>query len=90
MSNLTVNSRSEAKKFDIKQWAIYFIMLGIFIVFAIFLRDRGFLSLVNLMNIFRQTAIISIMAVGFTFMLASGEFDLSIGSTVALSALVGA
>ncbi|UCB44587.1 MAG: ABC transporter permease [Spirochaetota bacterium] len=90
MSNLTVNGRSEAKKFDIKQWAIYFIMLGIFIVFAIFLRERGFLSLVNLMNIFRQTAIISIMAVGFTFMLASGEFDLSIGSTVALSALVGA
>jgi ribose transport system permease protein len=30
------------------------------------------------------------MAVGFTFMLASGEFDLSIGSTVALSSLVGA
>ncbi|MFC2145457.1 ABC transporter permease, partial [Actinomycetota bacterium] len=44
----------------------------------------------NIMNIFRQTAMISIMAVGFTFLLASGEFDLSIGSTVALSALVGA
>jgi ribose transport system permease protein len=80
----------QAHKFKIRDNAIYFIMLGIFIVFAIFLRDRGFLSLVNLMNIFRQTAIISIMAVGFTFMLASAEFDLSIGSTVALSALVGA
>jgi ribose transport system permease protein len=80
----------EAHKFKIKDYAIYFIMLGIFIVFAIFLRERGFLSLINLMNIFRQTAIISIMAVGFTFMLASAEFDLSIGSTVALSALVGA
>ncbi len=80
----------EASKFKIKDYAIYFIMLGIFIVFAIFLRERGFLSIVNVMNIFRQTAIISIMAVGFTFMLASAEFDLSIGSTVALSALVGA
>jgi ribose transport system permease protein len=78
------------RKFKIKDYAIFFILLGIFIVFAFFLRDRGFLSLVNLMNIFRQTAIISIMAVGFTFMLASGEFDLSIGSTVALAALVGA
>jgi ribose transport system permease protein len=77
-------------RFNVKDYAIYLIMLGIFIVFAIFLRERGFLSMVNLMNIFRQTAIISIMAVGFTFMLASGEFDLSIGSTVALSALVGA
>jgi len=77
------------KRFAIKDYAIYLIMLGIFIVFAVFLRERGFLSVVNLMNIFRQTAIISIMAVGFTFMLASAEFDLSIGSTVALSSLVG-
>lgn len=80
----------EARKIKIEDYAIYLIMLGIFIFFAIFLRERGFLSLVNLMNIFRQTAIISIMAVGFTFMLASGEFDLSIGSTVAMSSLVGA
>jgi len=90
MSNRSENGRLEAQKFNIKEWAIYFIMLGIFIVFAVFLRERGFLSVVNLMNIFRQTAIISIMAVGFTFILASGEFDLSIGSTIALSALVGA
>ena len=81
---------SRMKRVAIKDYAIYLIMLGIFIVFAVFLRERGFLSVVNLMNIFRQTAIISIMAVGFTFMLASAEFDLSIGSTVALSSLVGA
>jgi len=74
----------------IRENAIYFIVVGIFIIFAIFLRDKGFLSAVNLMNIFRQTAMISIMAVGFTFLLASGEFDLSVGSTVALCALIGA
>jgi len=74
----------------IRENAIYFIMVGIFIIFAIFLRDKGFLSAVNIMNIFRQTAMISIMAVGFTFLLASGEFDLSVGSTVALCALIGA
>ncbi len=70
--------------------AIYFILVGIFIVFAIFLRDKGFLSGVNIMNIFRQTAIISILAIGFTFLIASGEFDLSIGSTVAMCALIAA
>ena len=74
----------------LRDYAIYFIMVGIFIVFAIFLRDKGFLSGVNIMNIFRQTAVISILAIGFTYLLASGEFDLSIGSTVALCALVGA
>lgn len=74
----------------LKGFTIYFIVVGIFIIFAIFLRDKGFLTLINLMNIFRQTAMISIMAVGFTLLLASGEIDLSIGAVVALSALVGA
>jgi ribose transport system permease protein len=90
MSIAAENGREKISGFKIKDFAIYLIMAGIFVVFAIFLRNRGFLSVVNLMNIFRQTAIISIMAVGFTFMLASGEFDLSIGSTIALSALVSA
>jgi ribose transport system permease protein len=70
--------------------AIYFIVVGIFIIFAKFLWNKGFLSFTNIMNIFRQTAPISILAIGFTYLLASGEFDLSIGSTVALGALVGA
>ncbi|MHB8277630.1 MAG: ABC transporter permease [Candidatus Humimicrobiaceae bacterium] len=74
----------------IKENAIYFIMLGVFIVFSILLRDKGFLSSSNMMNILRQTAIISIMAVGFTFVLACGEFDLSIGSTIAMCSLLGA
>lgn len=74
----------------LRDYAIYLIVVGIFIFFTIFLRDKGFLSGVNIMNIFRQTAVITILAVGFTFLLASGEFDLSFGSTTALCALVGA
>jgi ribose transport system permease protein len=69
--------------------AIYLIMVGIFIIFAILLKDKGFLSSTNMMNILRQTAIISIMAVGFTFVLACGEFDLSVGSTIAMCAILG-
>lgn len=90
MSEVVRVEKTQRKTIKIKENAIYFITIGIFIFFAIFLNQRGFLSVMNLMNIFRQTAIISIMAVGFTFMLASGEFDLSIGSITALSALVGA
>lgn len=73
----------------IKENAIYLVTIGIFILFAIFLRDKGFLTSVNIMNIFRQTAMISIMSVGFTFVLACGEFDLSVGSVVALGAVIG-
>jgi len=75
------------------QWrhhVIYFIFVGIILLFSILLFDRGFLSAENLMNIARQTAMISIMAVGMTFVLAAGEIDLSFGSVVALSSIITA
>jgi len=58
--------------------------------FAVALRDQGFLTPNNLLNVVRQTTPITIMAVGLTFTLAAGEIDLSIGSVVALAALVAA
>jgi len=42
------------------------------------------------MNILRQTAMVSVMAVGMTYTICAGEIDLSIGGVVALSALVTA
>jgi ribose transport system permease protein len=89
VKQLTSSKKSVAAT-KVRENAIYFIMLGIFIIFAIFLRDKGFLSAVNIMNIFRQTAMISIMSVGMAFLLTSAQFDLSVGSTVALTALIGA
>lgn len=58
--------------------------------FSITLHEKGFLDGDNLLNILRQTTMVSIMAMGMAFCLSAGEIDLSIGSTVALSALVGA
>jgi ribose transport system permease protein len=69
---------------------VYLAFLIILVVFAIILSDRGFLTVGNLTTIVRQTAPITVMAVGLTFTLSAGEIDLSIGSTVALSATIGA
>lgn len=68
---------------------VYFVFMAIFIFFSIVLRDN-FLSYINLMNIARQTAMLSILAIGMTFALSSGEIDLSIDSIMALSAMVTA
>jgi ribose transport system permease protein len=68
---------------------VYVVFIAILILFSIILRGN-FLSVANLMNIARQTAIISIMAITMTFALSSGEIDLSIGSIVGLSACVTA
>ena len=73
-----------------REYVIYYTFLGIFIFFSIFLFNKGFFSFDNLLNIARQTAMISIMAVGMTFVLTAGEIDLSFGAIVALSAIIAA
>ena len=70
------------------QYVIYVGFLAIFVAFAIVLRDDGFLSTFNLFNIVQQAAPITVMAVGMVFVLTSGEIDLSIGSIVAVAALL--
>lgn len=69
---------------------IYVGFVAIFAFFAVTLRDSGFLTIDNQLNILRQTAFVSVMAFGTTFALSAGEIDLSIGSVVALSAMVTA
>ena len=67
---------------------VYLGFLAVVVFFAVVLQDRGFLTADNFANIARQTAMVSIMAFGMTFVLSAGEIDLSIGSIVALSAMV--
>lgn len=70
-------------------WQNYVVYIGFVVVFAFFAVTQSayFLSASNLQNIVIQTAPITVMAVGTVLVLASGEIDLSIGSTVALAAL---
>jgi ribose transport system permease protein len=76
--------------FDVRNYVVYLSFLVILAFFSVVLFDRGFLSTDNFMNILRQTAMVSVMAIGMAFALSAGEIDLSIGSTVALAALVAA
>ena len=50
------------------------------------LTDR-FLSPLNLTNILVQSSIMAVIAMGMTFVIIGGGFDLSVGSTAALSGL---
>ena len=79
-----------AKKFDYNKYIVYISFITVLVVFSIILRDRGFLSYGNIMNILRQTAMISVAAVGMTFAISAGLIDLSTGSVVAMSALTTA
>jgi len=81
---------SRLRGVDWRSYAIYIGFAVVFLLFAIFLADDGFLSGTNLLNIFRQTAIISVMAVAMTFVIASAQIDLSVGSVAGLSSVAAA
>jgi ribose transport system permease protein len=73
-----------------RQNIIYLGFIAIFIFFAITLHGKGFLEPTNLLNIVRQTAMISIMAVAMTFVLSAGEIDLSVGAVAGLASITTA
>jgi ribose transport system permease protein len=75
---------------DPGRYMIYLAFLLILAVFSGVLRNDGFLTAENLLNIAQETTPVTIMAIGMVFVLTLGEIDLSIGSVVALSALVSA
>src|SRR6516164_7821119 len=47
-----------------------------------------FLSPLNLTNILVQSSIMAVIAMGMTFVIIGGGFDLSVGSTVALAGCI--
>lgn len=70
------------------QFGIFAILVVTMIV-ASFLSD-AFLSSQNLMNIVRQSAVITIIAIGAQMVLISGEVDLSPGSVAAFAGCISA
>ncbi|MDB5622248.1 MAG: transporter permease [Devosia sp.] len=93
MSSVTASVspvRRLLSRLNLQQYVVYFGFIAIFLFFAVVLRDSGFLTQRNLVNIILQTAPATIMAIGLVFVLSAGEIDLSFGSTVAVSALCAA
>ena len=74
-------------RFDLTKNIVYIAFFVAVIFFAITLGDR-FISMTNILNITRQTAMISIIAVTMTFVISTGQIDLSIGSVAALASLI--
>ncbi len=70
-----------------RQNIIYIGFVVIFLIFAVTLSDKGFLNPNNLLNIVRQTAMIAVMAIAMTFVLSSGEIDLSVGAVAGLASV---
>lgn len=72
------------KRFSLKKYGMMsaFIIISLIISFI----TPNFLSPRNILNILRQSSIIGIMAIGTTFVIIGGGFDISVGSLLGLTA----
>jgi len=67
------------------------ILLGLFVLMIVFAAlSPSFLTATNLTNILIQTGTNAVIAAGMTFVILTGGIDLSIGSLLALSSVIGA
>ena len=90
LSRLGRRFASKPEHLAFGDYLVYVAVVLVFVGFAITLEDRGFLTSFNLENIVRQAVPIAIMAMATVFVLSAGEIDLSLGSVIALAALVSA
>ena len=83
----TLRPSAALPKVQLQNYVVYIFFAVVLGFFAITIGDKGFLTVMNLFNIARTTAMITVIAVAMTFVISAGELDLSVGSIAALSAL---
>src|SRR5258708_10121993 len=72
----------------IKRFIPFASLIALCVIIAVL--EPKFLSTGNLGSVARQTAVITIMAMGMTMVMGSGGIDLSVGSVMALAGVAGA
>lgn len=72
-----------------RQYQIVLILIGLVALMAV-LTDGTFIERQNLINVVRQVSAIGIIAIGMTFVIITTGIDLSVGSIVALVAVISA
>jgi ribose transport system permease protein len=77
----------------LKQWLRTYATLGaLLLVCAVFayLSPQAFATLDNAINVTRQIAFLVLIALGATFVMAAGEFDLSVGAMASFAGVMAA
>ncbi|WP_246697787.1 ABC transporter permease [Rhizobium sp. G21] len=67
-----------------------FILIFLVVVAIAALLSPSFLTVTNIANLFQQAAVVGVVAIGMTFVILTGNIDLSVGSVTALSGMLAA
>ena len=85
-----MNKRKWIQNFDAKnflrRYGTVFGAVAIFIVFSVF--ADNFLTATNFFMLLRQMSMLTIISLGFTFVMSAGGFDMSIGNVAGLVNIV--
>ncbi len=76
----------QSKREKIKDQKTLLVLLVLILISSIFV--KGFFNIHNFINLLIQVSIYGITACGMTFAIISGEFDLSVGSTMTIAGLL--
>ncbi len=84
----------QAFKMNVRQYAMIIALLAIWLIFSIITKivhgEFVYLTPRNLSNLFIQSAIVAILAIGMTLIIVAGHIDLSVGSVLGFCGAVAA
>jgi ribose transport system permease protein len=73
---------------QVQEYALVGVVVLLLVAGAI-LEPGAFLTSDNMLNVLRQASVVGVLAIGMTFVIATGGIDLSVGSMVAAAAVAG-
>ncbi|EGU60843.1 inner-membrane translocator [Vibrio nigripulchritudo ATCC 27043] len=82
------NVMNQMKRLFVKLGVLPILMIAAIVIFAS--TSDNFLTSRNLLNLLRQSSYLIMVAIGQMFVLLTAGFDLSVGTIIALSSVVGA
>jgi ribose transport system permease protein len=77
-----------ASRIELQEYTLVLVVVLLVIVGAV-LEPDSFLNSDNMLNVLRQASVVGVLAIGMTFVIATGGIDLSVGSMVAAAAVAG-
>jgi ribose transport system permease protein len=84
----TIDTRARLRQIPVQELVLPVVIIALIII-GMIIRPGIFLTSDNLLNVLTQASITGIIAIGMTFVIATGGIDLSVGSVLAAASIAG-
>ena len=81
-----MTSKSDVAKRIVRYYGTVIVAILVFVFFAV--SANGFFTLKNVMLLLKQMSALTIITLGFTFVMAVGGFDMSVGYSTGLVGII--